>query len=385
MLFSRTNILSVPLSSRNRVLHFVPGFYSGGIESLLINIYRSIDRNKIQFDFIIDTQESLPVLHEIHALGGRVFQMGRFLSGIYDYQRKLNEILSQYSHEYAALHVHNIVRSLPILYLARWHGIPRRILHAHTNSLTGSREAIVAPVLFPLVKLLATEYLACSESAGRFFFGANQFSVVKNVINTDDYLFNRTDRERVRNEFGIGLESLVIGHAGRFTFAKNHNWLIRVFAEVVKTNNDAILLLVGDGPLDSDIRDLAEKLGVLKSIRFVGLQDNVQPFLSAMDIFLLPSHYEGFGIALLEAQANGLPCLSSDAVPPEVRLTPSVRTCSLDDSLKVWSDKVLLLHKLHKQGRANSITNCLAIKSSGHDTESQLDRILSIYYCDTIS
>lgn len=360
-----------------RILHFVPGFHSGGIESLLMSLYRCLDKRSLQFDFMVDTRDELQEFDEIRAAGGRVFQMGRYLDAPLSYQRMVHEILDKHGSEYLALHSHTVIRALPLLLAARRHGISKRILHSHTDSLQGSRQALVAPIIAAATAPLATDYWACSDAAGRYFFGRRPFKVFANTIRSQRFAFNPEDRGRTRERLGIDQSALVVGHTGRFTYQKNHEWLIRVFAELQRQQPDARLLLVGAGPLEAEIRDLAATLGVSEAISFVGLQADVAPFLSAMDVFLLPSHFEGFCISLLEAQANGLPCLASSVIPDEVQATPSVTLSNLDEPLANWRDSLL---SLHQQGRADSAANAKLIREAGYDTETQLASLLAMYH-----
>jgi glycosyltransferase involved in cell wall biosynthesis len=200
--------------------------------------------------------------------------------------------------------------------------------------------------------------------------------VINNAINTLKFSYNPDDRARVREYLGVDPSTLVLGHIGRFTFQKNHVFLVQLFAELIRQRKNSHLVLVGNGPLEEECRALAKCMGVLHAISFVGLQSEVAPFLSAMDVFLLPSHFEGFGISLLEAQANGLPCLVSSIVSDEVRLTPSINLCSLDDPVDVWCSNVL---SIHKRGRLNSAKNSALIIESGFDNEAQLVHLIDMY------
>lgn len=359
-----------------RVLHLVPGFRSGGIESLLMSMYRCLDKGMLQFDFMVDTCDDLPEFDEIRAAGGRVFQMGRYSKSPFGYQGKLNQILKKHAHEYIALHSHTVIRALPVLWAARQHNISQRILHSHTDSLQGSRFALIAPFIAKITASLATDYWACSENAGRFFFKRRAYKVFSNTIQTERFEFNLTDRDRVRGLLGINKNSLVVGHTGRFTYQKNHAWLINVFAELHRLRADARLLLVGEGPLEAEMQDLVAALSLTDVVIFAGLQANVASYLSAMDVFLLPSHFEGFCISLLEAQANGLPCLASDVIPDEVQVTPSVITCDLDAPATEYVSKLL---ELYEKGRADSATNIALIRQAGYDSDLQLDSLLAMY------
>lgn len=360
-----------------RVLHFVPGFRFGGIESLLMGLYRCLDKSNVQFDFMVDTCDNLPEFDEIRMAGGRVFQMGRYLDAPLRYQRRTHDILARYGHEYLALHSHEVTRSLPILLAARWYGIKKCILHSHTDSLKGSKRALIAPFITALTVPLATDCWSCSDAAGRFVFGARSFKVFSNTVRNKRFAFNPIDRIQIRNQLGISPEAFVVGHTGRFTYQKNHYLLIRVFAELRRQKPDSHLVLVGEGPLEAEMRTLAESLGVADGISFAGLQAEVAQYLSAMDVFLLPSHFEGFCISLLEAQANGLPCLASSVIPSEVQVTQSVTLCSLDEPVATWCSKLL---GLFGKGRFDSAANAILIRQAGYDTETQLASLLSMYY-----
>ncbi|MCB2264347.1 MAG: glycosyltransferase [Candidatus Thiosymbion ectosymbiont of Robbea hypermnestra] len=340
-----------------------------------MGLYRGLDGG-IQFDFMVDTHAALPEFDEIRAGGGRVFRMGRYLDAPWGYQRMIHDVLDRHGDEYIAVHSHDVIRALPLLWAARRYGVSRRILHSHTDSLEGSPKALVAAPIAAVTVPLATDLWACSEAAGRFFFGRRRFEVFPNAIPSERFLFRPEDRARIRRRLGIGRDTLVIGHTGRFTYQKNHDWLIRVFAEVRRWRSDARLILVGEGPLETASRALAETLGVAEAVHFVGLQPEVGPFLSAMDLFLLPSHFEGFGISLLEAQANGLPCLASTVIRKEVRVTPGIELCRLDDPLDLWRDGLL---SLHERGRGDSVANVARIRRAGYDLDNQLTRLLAMY------
>jgi glycosyltransferase involved in cell wall biosynthesis len=363
-------------SETPRVLHLVPGFQFGGIESLLMSMYRGLDKQKIQFDFMVDTLDTLPEFDEIRKAGGRVFQMGRYLDSPINYQRKLNKILREHSQDYIALHSHTVIRALPVLWAAKRYNIHQRILHSHTDNLDGSRSAPIAPFIAKITTLLATDYLACSKKAGQLFFKDKNYKVFSNAIRTQHFLFNETDREEIRKHLGVDTDALIVGHTGRFTYEKNHEFLIEVFANLHEMRSDARLILVGSGPLESDIQALATKLGLNEVVFFVGLQSDVAPYLSAMDVFFLPSYFEGFCISLLEAQANGLPSLASNVIPEEVKLTSSIVTCNSSANARVYATSLL---KLYEQGRADSSINISQIQQAGYDSDLQQNNILAMY------
>lgn len=359
-----------------RILHFVPGFRMGGIESLLMSLYRGLDKTEMQFDFMVDTVDDLPEFKEIRAAGGRVFQMGRYLDNPIKYQIQVEKIFGKYSSEYIALHSHSVIRALPVLLSASRHGIAKRIIHSHTDSLAGSKQALIAPPITKITNLFATDFWACSDAAGDFFFKGKPYQVFNNTISTSNFLYSSDKRKQIRNLLGFKDHHLVIGHTGRFTYQKNHEYLIKIFYEAYKLEPNLRLLLVGDGPLMPKIEETASDLGISHATKLVGSQSDIPAYLSAMDLFFLPSHYEGFCISLLEAQANGLPCLAADTIPKEVQITPNVITFSLEMKS---SDVVYQLLNMIKKGRTDSRSNIKDITNKGYDTDTQLVNLIKYY------
>lgn len=369
--FQEPRELSVP-----RVLHFVPGFRYGGVESLLMALYEKIDKTQLQFDFMIDSLDPNFTLDQIRNLGGRVFQMGRFMDSPMQWLRKMNTVFREQSSEYIALHCHDILRSLPVLHAAQRYGITRRILHAHTDSFKGSGKAILAPLITQLTRPFATEYWGCSMAAAQFSFGNRPARILNNVIDAKNFLFDPSARAQRRKDLGIGGSDVVVGHTGRFTYLKNHKKIVTIFSEFKRHIKNAHLILIGEGPLLIDIQSLAQSLQVADSVHFLGKKELIAPYLSAMDLFLLPSVAEGFCISLVEAQANGLPCLASDVVPPEVLLTPNLDLLSLDAESEQWSAN---LKRLLENGRGNSAMNIEKIIQAGFSNDFKTSEVLKWY------
>lgn len=359
-----------------RILHFTPGFRLGGIETLLLGLYRNLDRGRLQFDFVTDNADAMEEFDEIRSMGGRVYQFGRFLDDPIAYQRKFVKVISSMDPASTIFHSHDPLRSGPLLLACMRRGIKRRVLHSHTDSFKGSPRKYVAPLILYLTNRLATHYFACSEVAGRFMFPSREFSIFNNAIDLSRFIFDRPARDALRERLGIRSSAIVIGHTGRFTFQKNQDWIIRVFAQFLKIHSDSNLLLVGAGPLENEMRRLSIQLEVSDRVIFAGSQNNVQTYLSAMDLFCLPSHYEGFGISLIEAQANGLPSLVSDIVTNEVCLTEAISRYSLKAAASEWACKLLALHK---NGRYNSTDQIRKLREAGYDIRTQSNRLIELY------
>lgn len=322
-----------------RVLHVLNNLGSGGAESLLMNVYRKIDRDKVQFDFLIRSDKNGPIVDEILSLGGRVFCIAEYPRHFFRNGKELKAFLKEHR-EYSIIHVHaNALIYIKPLVLAKRFAIPCRIIHSH--SITAARGIPFLKQIHSFnrerIKSLATHRFACSEAAGKWMFGSGLYKIVNNGIDLETIQFCVTGRERIRKQYQLE-NSFVIGNVGRFSHPKNHPFMIRLFAAYAASHPDARLLLVGEGELFDEIQALAKQLKVYEKITFTGAVSNVADYLSAMDVFLFPSLYEGLGMALVEAQAAGLPCIVSNTVPNSAILNDNCRCVSLNAPMETWID-----------------------------------------------
>ena len=340
-----------------RVLHSVAGYNMGGIESLLMSLYRHIDKSIIQFDFLIETKEWLPDFDEIIQSGGRVYQLKPLdKKNPFRYINEVKDFFKKYGEEYTAVHSHTVTRAAPILYYSKKFGVPCQISHAHTDSFDGNRFIPLAELLVRFNNRLSTHFLAASRQAGRYYFEKDEknFLVLKNSIDTNEFSYFSKKRVLLRKSFDLE-GCFVIGHTGRFTYQKNHWKIIDVFALIHSQLPSSRLLLVGDGPTMNEIKDKAKELDVIDYIIFTGARSDVSDLLQIMDVFLLPSFFEGFCISLLEAQSVGLPCISSDIIPQEVQITDLITTLPLSDSNKRWGELILSYKNHQRSGREQII------------------------------
>jgi glycosyltransferase len=329
-----------------RVLHAVPKMNREGIQSFLMNVYRNIDREKVQFDFLIHSKEKGAFDDEIISLGGRIFYLNKLSSKYFlSYQKNLVRFFKE--HEYNIIHSHINLLSSFTLSSAKKANIPIRIAHSHSSSISdiGLRKLIK---LFAKTQMnkYATHKFACSKEAGIWQFGkkiwnTGEVKVIPNGIEVEKFLFNEINREKVRKQYDIEEKAFVLGHVGAFRKVKNHEFLLKIFEKIKKLNSSAILMLLGSGELETEIKELASRLDVLSSIVFVGSVGNVAEYYSAFDSFVFPSIYEGLGIVLIEAQANGLPCFASDVVPSEVALSDVYFPLSLNASVEEWATSII--------------------------------------------
>lgn len=326
-----------------RVAHIVGKMVGGGVEAFIMNYYRNIDRTKIQFDFIIDSDSTVVPKEEIEKLGGRIIFIPPYQK-IIKYIISLYKILKQ--NKYEIVHSHINTLSVIPLFVANLNRIPIRIAHSHatTNKKEWKRN-LIKSFLRPFSKVFATDYFSCSEYAGRWLFGNRAYEngdviVLNNAIDVDKFKFNIKTREKIRKKLGIADDEFVVGHVGRFVKTKNHEFLLRLTKKMIDDGDTKIkLLLIGDGPLLEKIHNEIKELKIETNVLSVGIKENVQDYLQAMDVFVLPSLYEGFGMSLLEAQVSGLFCVASNYVTQEVNVLNMVEFISLDD-IDMWKKKI---------------------------------------------
>jgi glycosyltransferase involved in cell wall biosynthesis len=323
-----------------RVLQIVPNMQSGGLENFIMNVYRNIDRSKVQFDFLVHYQKRYFFDDEIEHLGGKIFRLSvREDHNVLKYLRDLHCFFQKHP-EYRVVHGH--MASLAMFYLseAKKNGIPVRIVHSHNTATENCLKGRCKNILLQFADCSANVRFACSDEAGEFLFKGKNFTVVPNAIDPAKFAFHPDVRTSARKE--LGLEGkFVIGHAGRFCLQKNHMFLIDVFSEIHKINPDAVLLLIGEGETERQVHQKVESLSLSPFVRFLGVRADMNRLYQAMDVFLFPSLFEGLGIVTVEAQASGLNTFASDKVPREAKVTNLIRYLSLDASPEQWAEEIL--------------------------------------------
>lgn len=357
-----------------RIAHVIGKWVGGGVESFIMNYYRNIDKSKVQFDFIIDSDSTSVPKKEIEKLGGKIIQIPPYQK-IFNYISVLKRVLKE--NNYKIVHSHLNSLSVFPLYCAWKAKVPIRIAHSHsTTNNKEFKKNIIKNILKPFSKIFATNYFACSEHAGRWLFGNKTFEnnkviLIKNAIEVKKFKYDETVRNRIRKELNVE-NKLVLGHVGRFVEQKNHEFLIDLFYDIYKENDDAILLLIGNGPLESKIRNKVKKLQLDSAVKFLGIKDNVNEYMQAMDIFMFPSLYEGLGIVVIEAQASGLKSICSTDVPVEVKNTDLVEFIDLNNKSK-WKESVL---RTQYKRNDKSLEN---IKNANYDIQQESEKLLEIY------
>ena len=360
-----------------RIAHIIGKWLGGGVESVVMNYYRYIDKNKIQFDFICDSDSTNIPYEEIKELGGRVILVPPY-QHIFKYDRELSKIFKE--NNYKIVHSHINTLSIFPLRIAKKCGIPVRIAHSHsTTNKKEWKKNLIKQILRPFSKIYATDYFACSELAGRWLFGNKEFYkgnvyILNNAIDIEKFKYDENTRKEVRKELNIADNTLVIGHIGRFVPQKNHTFLIDIFNEVHKEKPNSLLLLVGQGPLQEIIKEKVKKLGLDGSVIFLGQRKDANRLYQAMDVFVLPSLYEGLPVVGIEAQASGLFCVFSDSMTKETKVLDSSEFISLNDSLDVWKEHVLMENKLNRKNTIELMQN------RGYDIEIEKEKLSEKYY-----
>lgn len=323
-----------------RVLQVVTHMERGGLESMIMNYYRHIDREKVQFDFLVHRQEQAAFDNEIESLGGKIYRLPRLTPWSKSYLSALNRFFGEHP-EYRIVHVHQDCLSSVILKAAAQHNVPVRVAHSHSASQDKNLKYPIKLWYKRGIPKYATDLFACGKEAGNWMFGGAPFRIINNAIDVAAYTYVPTKRQEMRRQLGLENE-FTIGHVGRFNQPKNHPFLLEIFSVLLKKEPDAVLLLAGGGEDMPKVQAKAQTLGIAEHVRFLGVRSDVAELMQAMDVFVFPSLYEGLPVTMVEAQAAGLPCLISDKVPPECILTDGlVDVLSLSASPETWSEKIL--------------------------------------------
>lgn len=332
----KTEILRIP--------QVIGKYLGGGVEAVVLNYYKFIDKSKIQFDFVCDDDSTNIPYEEIKEMGGEVILIPPYQK-ILKYHKKLKLILRQKN--YKIIHSHINTLSVFSLFAAKCAGVPIRIAHSHSTTNKKERKKnLIKKILKPSSKVFATNYICCSEFAGRWLFGNRAYNkgniyLLNNAIDLDKFKYSELLRKEKRKELNIKDSTLVIGHIGRFVVQKNHEFLIDIFNEIHKKNNDSVLLLAGKGPLVEQIKNKVKNLKLNDNVKFLGQRADANELYQAFDVFLLPSLYEGLPVVGVEAQASGLLCYLSDEMTKETKVLNTTKFMSLNSNSEEWANNIL--------------------------------------------
>ena len=361
-----------------RVLHVLGGLNRGGIESFIMNLYRTIDRDSIQFDFLV-FKEGGDYYNEIISLGGTIFTLPPRNAGIVQYYKGIKAFFRQHSGDYVAVHLHAAtLSSVFVLTESKRNGIPIRIIHSHSSTVKTSRLHYISHY-FNKRRLhkYATHYFACSEKAAIWFYSNTKVwddvKYIKNGIISKLFEYNPTTRAEVRNTLCIDKNDIVLCHVGSFTKVKNHVFLLKVFCDFHKKNPQSKLMLIGEGPLKQDIESIADIYSVRDHVLFMGNRADVYKLLQAADVFVMPSLFEGLPVSLVEAQAAGLPVVCSDTISSDTKLIDSFTQLSLELPISEWSSVILYSASQKRENRRDTIIE------NGYDIQTTASFLVNIY------
>lgn len=366
----------------NKVLHYVALMNRAGQETFIMNVFRTIDRKIVLFDFLCCLPGNGDYDEEIRSLGGEIYHLK--LSERNSKLKQIDNFFILYRYlklnrkKYTAFHIHtqHAMDGFLEALAAKMAGIPVVIVHSHsTNTLFHVKAHKIFRVFLnklPVIKL------ACSEMAGKWLYGEKgKFEVIRNGININKYRFNSEIRSEVRKENGWD-NKIVIGHVGSFTYPKNHEFIIDIFCELIKTNANSQLVFAGTGDLLKSIKEKCKNLGIYDNVTFLGTRDDIERLDQGFDIMLFPSRYEGFPVVLVEAQCTGLPCLISETITPEVDITKLIKRLDIiNDDISVWSNEILnMLTEFQTYNREDAAE---IVKENNFGMNETVNKLMSLY------
>lgn len=333
-----------------RILQIVPNMQMGGLETFIMNVYRNIDREKVQFDFLVHYMEVKHFDSEINKMGGKIYRFPlRDNNNIFRYIKEIDSFYKEHN-EYKVIHCHMSSIGYINFLIAKKNGIKVRIAHSHNNLTDSTIKGRLKRIMMLPYKYISTLNFACSKSAGEYLYGKKNFEVIPNAIETEKFQYNAIIRKKIRKQLGINDETFVIGHVGRFNVQKNHKFIIKIFEEVLKREQNSYLILAGEGELKEEIHAMVKNEKITDRVKFLGNRNDVNEIYQAFDIFLFPSLFEGLGITLIEAQIAGLKCFTSyGVVAEETKITDNIYFIDLKASAEFWAIQILKNKKYNRR------------------------------------
>ncbi len=334
-----------------RILNLFTIMNRGGAETMVMNYYRNIDREKVQFDFMVHRQEIGAYDKEILELGGKIYRMiPIYPQNFKKYQKMISAFFDEHN-EYDIIHSHMSELGYFVLKEAKKRGIPVRICHAHNAPNGWDLKMFMRTYFKWQIKKYYTHMFVCGIESGDWLFGKenrNHFIIQNNAIDAQKFRYTDRRADLEKGKWGLK-DKLVVGHVGRFNKQKNHEFLIEIFHEIYKMHDKAVLVMVGTGDLEEQIKEKTQKEQEERKIIFLENRDDVNDIMQAFDLFLFPSLFEGLPVTMVEAQASGLKCFISDKIPRECILTDNVEVIGLSESAEQWAEKILKSMKAFKR------------------------------------
>lgn len=349
---------------------FVP---YGGLTTVMMNYYRAMDKSDLKIDFASTNEPLQELLDELHSNGSEYFNLGNRKKYLLRYVKNLKAVLK--NDHYDVIHVNGNSATMVIeLFVACTAGIKRRIAHVHN---TTCEHMALNKLLMPIFEHCYTNACACSQKAGEWIFSNDKYEVLNNAIDLERYRFDSNKREYVREQYNIAATDKVVGHVGKMFRQKNHEFILDVFAEILKTDSHWKLMLVGDGTLREFLEEKAKKIGVWEKTIFCGIKKHTEKYYSAFDVIVFPSLWEGLPLSLIEAQASGLDGVISDLITSEVCVSKEIRQKSLSEGAAAWSNAVLSFYQ--KDRKNKSELNCQSLREAGFDIVKNAQTLKKMY------
>lgn len=332
------------MQKTQRILQVFGALNRGGAETMIMNIYRNIDRSKIQFDFVKHTNQKCAYEEEIKKLGGKIYSIPKYkIINHFQYKQSWKKLLKNCP-EYKIIHGH--MRSTASIYLkiAKQMGLIT-ICHSHSTSNGKGIKALVKKILQYKIRFIADYFLGCSKESCVWLYGkkianSNRCFVINNAIDVKKFKYDKNTRKVKRDELNISESAFVIGNVGRLEVMKNHLYLIQIFKELLVYNEDSFLLIIGKGPEKKKIKKNISKLNLKNKVIILSDRSDVSELMNCMDCYVMPSIYEGLPLTLVEAQCNGIPCYISNNITKEIELTKNIIRISNDVNPKIWAQKI---------------------------------------------
>lgn len=353
------------------VLHVVTDMNRGGLETMIMNYYRQINRDVLQFDFLTHREYDGDYGEEIISRGGKIYHLPTLNPFSRSYKNALFAFFREHP-KYQIVHVHQDCMSSVVLKEAKKNNVPVRIAHCHSSNQDKNIKYIIKLIYKNSISKYATKLFACSEKAGQWMFNGASFEVLNNAIDSLKYTYNYQKNRDIRIQLGIEEDDIVLGHVGRFYAVKNHIFLLDIINSI-KHNRKIKLLLVGDGPLYNSIKEKVKEMKLSDRVIFTGIRSDVSDLMQAMNTFVFPSLYEGLPLTLIEAQASGLPCLISDTIPPDCMITNLVEKKPLSDGAESWANKAIELSQMTRRNTYEEV------KSAGFDITENAEKLSDFY------
>lgn len=326
-----------------RVLHWVYSMDLGGIQTFIMAIYRSLDKRKVQFDFLVEKKDAY-FSDEIIQLGGRIYEIPGRRQGMKKNRESLEKFFSEHK-EYKAVHMHisSLSYIMPIV-VAKKHGVNLRIIHSHNSNVVGKFDFVhkmIHKINQASIDRYCNKKIACSKEASKWMFNTlENVLLFPNAIDSKKFSYNEDSRRKIRSEFGIKDDEILLGNIGRFSTQKNYIRLIDIFSAFHKEHPNAKLLMTGDGALRGQIREKVIEKGLSEGCIFAGNRNDCHKIFSALDAFVMPSLYEGLPVTLVEAQSSNIPCVVSDTITRDVDFEGKIKYVSLVSDDAKWVTEI---------------------------------------------